>query len=302
MAILRSAFLLLLFPTLVLAADLSGTWQGNDGGTYYLTQRDNNLYWYAEHSSTHPVWAHVFDGRIHGDNIRGNWVDVPKGKTRGQGKLELKVLHSGNILKITRKTGGFGGSQLTRAGYSPSAKIPEAKKPVLSPKQTQPPVRAMPATPMQRIVKEDCVAFNWRTVQRKQINGSWKLVDGSHWLFDFGANGQEAQTALRIIRHYRVDNSCFVGRPNPSLKYMLSGGKAPAGAFSGEDCLAFNATAAKVEQHNGRWKIVDGNHWLFDFGGNQDEARQALAVIRQQHFRYSCFVGRPNPSFTYLRR
>jgi hypothetical protein len=302
MTIIRFTILLLVLPTLTFAADLTGVWNGDDGGTYYLTQRDSRLYWYAERSPTHPAWANVFDGRVRGDSIRGNWIDVPKGRTHGEGRLEMKIEYAGNVLSITRKTGGYVGSKLTRAGYTPMAPKPEVRRPTVTPKPSQPPVASFQPKPMQRMVKEDCVSFNVRNLQRKQINGSWKIVDGNHWLFDFGSNQQEAGKALRIIRHYRMDSSCFVGRPNPSLKYLLSSGKAPAGQVAGEDCLAFNPGSVTVEQHNGRWKIVDGSHWLFDFGGNQNEARQALAVIQQHHFTYSCFVGRPNPSFTYLRR
>jgi len=60
--------------------------------------------------------------------------------------------------------------------------------------------------------------------------------------------------------------------------------------------------ATKVQQIGGRWKIVDGNHWLFDFAGKEDEARTALQIIKKDDFDRSCFVGRPEPSFRYLTR
>ena len=47
---------------------------------------------------------------------------------------------------------------------------------------------------------------------------------------------------------------------------------------------------------------MSGGQWLFDFGKNETEARKALAVIKRHGFTRSCFVGRPNPDFTYLRR
>jgi len=99
-----------------------------------------------------------------------------------------------------------------------------------------------------------------------------------------------------------MNRSCFVGRPNPSFQYMLVGKKAPAGALPGEDCVSFNPRTATVKQAQGSWKIVDGGHWMFDFGNNEKEARKVLAIIRKYGFTKSCFVGRPGPSFLYLRK
>ena len=149
---------------------------------------------------------------------------------------------------------------------------------------------------------EDCVSFNPQTTAVKQVQGNWKIVDGSHWMFDFGSKKNEADRALAIIKKYRMNQSCFVGRPNPSFKYMLREGSAPAGAFAGEDCVSFNPNTATVQQAQGNWKIVDGSHWMFDFGSNESEARKSLAIIKKYGFTRSCFVGRPGPSFYYLRK
>ena len=69
-----------------------------------------------------------------------------------------------------------------------------------------------------------------------------------------------------------------------------------------EDCIAFNPATAQVKFLNNDWKIVDGNHWMFSFGNKEDEARQALAIIKKYGFTRSCFVGRPNASFQYMRK
>lgn len=296
MASLRILLLLLAFPALAQAVDLNGRWHGDDGGDYYLVQRGGKLSWYAERGATKPVWSNIFTGSLKGKRIRGDWTDVPKGKTRSHGRLELEIRESGDVLVITKKTGGYGGSRLTRASDQPASSRPMAPAPV---RPSMSAAKPMPVIPM---VKEDCVGFNWKTTVRKQVNGHWKIVDGNHWLFDFGGNAKESSEALQIIKRYRMTNSCFVGRPNPSLSYLLSGEKAPVGAMQGEDCIGFNPDTITVEQHGGRWKVADGSHWLFDFGGNQAEARQALAVIKKHGFRNSCFVGRPDPSFTYLRK
>lgn len=281
---------LLLWPAAVLAdrygGDLTGTWIGDDGGRYYLRQVDSNIYWYGEQKPTNPMWTNVFHGKLDGDKIKGRWADVPKGRMGNAGKLKLKIKYGGNILVATEKTGGFGGSQWTREGYRPpAARAPEKH------------VREY-----RRVNREDCVSFNPRTAEVKRIDGRYKIVDGRQWVFDFGGKKNEARRAMGIIRHYGINQSCFVGRPNPSLKYFLISGSAPRGAVAKEDCIAFNPDRIQVKKVNGSWKIVDGKHWIFDFGNKMDEARTAFGVIRQHNFNKSCYVGRPNPSLEYMRR
>jgi len=275
--------LLLLSVPVVAWADLTGVWRSNDHGTYYLRQSGNHLSWYGERSKNNPAWSNVYRGEIHGKRIEGKWVDVPKGHVMGRGKLKLKIRHNGNVLVATHKTGGFGGSRWTRVGYNPGP----APAPV-------------PAPPTS--LNEDCTNFSTANAKVKRINGRWKIVDGSHWMFDFGPKRNEARKALRVIKRYHLNKSCFVGRPGPSFTYMKRGNHAPVGAMPGEDCIGFSTTNAKVKRINGRWKIVDGNHMMFDFAGKRGEARKSLAIIKRKGFNKSCYVGRPNPSFSYLRR
>jgi hypothetical protein len=167
----------------------------------------------------------------------------------------------------------------------------------------QPGVTTQPVGTVQPAVgKEDCISFNPATTTAQQIQGSWKVVDGSHWMFDFGTNKAEAEQTLAIIKNYRMNQSCFVGRPNASFQYMLVSGNSPAGAFAGEDCVSFNPATTTVQQIQGSWKVVDGSHWIFDFGNKESEAKQTLAIIKKYGFTRSCYVGRPGPSFSYLRK
>ncbi len=277
--------LLLLSVPAIAWADLTGVWRSDDHGTYYLRQSGNKLNWYGELSKNNPAWSNVYQGEIHGDTIQGKWVDVPKGHVMGRGALRLKIRHSGNVLVAEHKTGGFGGSRWTRVGYNP------APGPAPAP---------IPSPPVS--LNEDCIGFSAANAQVKHINGNWKIVDGSHWLFDFGGKKNEAIRALQVIKHYHLDQSCYVGRPGPSFTYMKRGNHAPLGATPGEDCVGFNTANTQVKRINGRWKIVDGNHMMFDFAGKEGEARKSLAVIKHYGFNKSCFVGRPDPSFSYLRR
>jgi|GEM_PF-1652509 len=150
--------------------------------------------------------------------------------------------------------------------------------------------------------EEDCISFNPANISVIESGGSYKLAEGGMWLADFGGNEAEADKALQIIQHYSMDAQCFVGRPDASLTYWTVGGGAPEGAFPGEDCVSFNPETIEAKYVSGRWKVVDGDHWLFDFDQNENEARLTVEIIRFYGFDKSCFVGRPGPSFTYMRK
>lgn len=286
----------LLLPLLA-QADLTGTWQGSDGGVYYLRQMGDQLHWYGEQKAIEPRWANVFHGAIRGERINGDWLDVPKGQTLGQGKLSLVIKDNERVLERARESGGFGGARWTRVGALPES-VQVEPLPPLKPLQPRVVAPATPATPL----KEDCIAFNPADITVTQANNRWKIAEGNHWMFDFAGRQDEARQAHRILRHYGMNQACYVGRPQPSLTYLLVNGVAPMGGMRGEDCVVFNNAHLAVTEAGGRWKIADGSHWLFDFADKQAEAEQALAIMQKYGFTHACYVGRPQASFTYLRR
>jgi len=152
------------------------------------------------------------------------------------------------------------------------------------------------------IPKEDLIEFDWRKARVKQVNGRYKILVDSMWLKDFGTNRSEAWQALRVIRRYRLNRQGFVGRPDPSMEYYLGERGTPEGEIRGEDAIAFNPARLEVKEIGGRFKIVEGRHWLMDFEGNEAEARLALAIIKRHGFTHQCYVGRPNASFKYFRK
>lgn len=151
-------------------------------------------------------------------------------------------------------------------------------------------------------VKEDCISFNPDIVEAKNVNGNWTVVQGGMLMVNFGASEANCRKAVEIIKHYKMNSQCFVGRPNPSFQYWLVNGKSPVGKFDGEDCISFDPTKIEVKQINGRWKIVEGTHWMFDFESNEAEARTAFNIIKKYGFNNICYVGRPNAPMQYLRK
>lgn len=160
----------------------------------------------------------------------------------------------------------------------------------------------------QGMAAEDCVGLNYRNAEVKKIGTTWKIVEGSHWAFDFGDKEVEAKKALEVIKANRIMKSCFVGRPGPSFKYLLSvGDQAPSVNLLNEDCIPFNndkVTIMRAGPQNS-WKMVEGNMWMVDFGNtatSATEARQALSIVKKYKFNRQCFIGRPDPSFEYWKK
>jgi hypothetical protein len=151
-------------------------------------------------------------------------------------------------------------------------------------------------------ITEDCIPFNPNNVQARQVNGRWKVVHGNMLMLDFGNNRQQAVRAVQVIKHYRMDRQCFVGRPHAPMQYYTAKGRAPQGAMSGEDAISFNPRNIQAKKINGRWKVVDGSHWLLDFESKEAEARTAVKIIKHYGFNRICFVGRPNAPMMYFRK
>lgn len=152
-------------------------------------------------------------------------------------------------------------------------------------------------------LKEDIINFNYQNAQVVSANGSWKVAADNMWLLDFGPNQGQAEQALQIIRHYCLNQQCFVGRPKASMKYYLVNGKTPVGPFPGEDSIYFDNTKLRVVNVRNRWKIIElPSHAMLDFDQNEAEAWTALRIIWKYDFSYICFVGRPNAPMMYFRR
>ena len=93
--------------------DLNGVWQANDGGTYFVRQIGNNVWWVGMSGDNGNTWTNVFKGVRKGNTVVGQWADVPKGKILSGGILNLDIQGTSGVLGFTRSqvTGGFGGSK-----------------------------------------------------------------------------------------------------------------------------------------------------------------------------------------------
>lgn len=60
-----------------------------------------------------------------------------------------------------------------------------------------------------------------------------------------------------------------------------------------EDRIPFDRAKLSVAQFGGRWKVVEGNHWMIDTGSSKAEAERVLEIIQHYKLASMCFVGRP---------
>lgn len=150
-------------------------------------------------------------------------------------------------------------------------------------------------------IREDCVKHDPRGLAVRTIRGDVKITDGPHWLMSFRSNRSEAERTLGILRNYGATEVCYVGRPGPSLTYILKDGRAPTGAMTGEDCLRHDLDALALRREGTRYLMTDGRSRMVMFDG-REEAETALATIRHHGFTHICYVGRPDPSFVYMRK
>lgn len=151
---------------------------------------------------------------------------------------------------------------------------------------------------------EDCIPLNYTNLTVVASGGGFTIRDGNQAAFHFPTFA-DAQRGRQVLQTYRVTQTCFVGRPGPSMKYLLSGPSAvaPSGQLlSGEDCIGFDRSNLQIRFINGSYKIVDGNHWLLDFGSSLSEAQTSLNVINRHKFDEQCFVRRPNAPLIYWKK
>ena len=85
------------------------------------------------------------------------------------------------------------------------------------------------------------------------------------------------------------------------MMYYKINNTSPVGPFAGEDAVSFSNFNVSAQLINNRWKVVDGSHWILDFGISEANARKAVWLIKKYGFNDICFVGRPNPPMMYFR-
>jgi subtilisin family serine protease len=148
--------------------------------------------------------------------------------------------------------------------------------------------------------QEDCIGHSVSslTLSDRGGTGGWTIQDGTSLLFSFGSLRSEAEAALGVIRRYGFTKTCYVGRPGPSMQYLVAGGSVPTTSHGSEDCIGFNRAGLTLQSVGTQWRLTDGSSSMLMFPNNS-EGQQAITAINRYRLNRQCFVGRPGPSFTY---
>ena len=67
---------------------------------------------------------------------------------------------------------------------------------------------------------EDCIAFNKNNLSVVRRNSRWIITDGRSSMLNFNNKRNEANAALATLRRLDVSRQCYVGRPDPSMRYF----------------------------------------------------------------------------------
>ncbi|NER17928.1 hypothetical protein [Spongiivirga citrea] len=221
-------------------------------------------------------------------NVRSNSEYLSADFSQGFANRKVLVKMSGSTMVVTTFTTFKNGDR--RSNYATTEKFKKA------------PRIKLPSPTITTCAKEDLLSLNPKgsLKVKKNSKGTYSVVQGSRYLFS-APNVKEANQIIKIVRRYGFNSSGFVGRPDPSFTYQLCNKRASnVKPLKSEDIIAFDPSKVKVSFVRNRWKIVEGNHYIFDFGKSKKEAEEALCIIKKYKFNGVGYVGRPNASFQYM--
>jgi hypothetical protein len=111
--------------------ELTGAWQGDDHGVYYIRQVGDCVWWFGTELvdvqpglTGMPGFANVASGRVYGIRIEVEYADLPMGDVLGGGGLTLVYDAQNDRLSIIEQRGDwqpFGATTFTRIEPQASA-------------------------------------------------------------------------------------------------------------------------------------------------------------------------------------
>lgn len=172
------------------------------------------------------------------------------------------------------------------------------------------------------IVDDNCISIS-NIMVVKNMDSIWELRNEEEEHLFYFPNLEEAEKTKIILEHYQTKFICkcgegfytnSLGEENTNafiMQYHLSSDSSGIGnkeinsyTNSSEDCLPFDPEKLVAKRSlDGNWYLIEKpGHSMFGFGKNEEECVKALSVIKKYGYNQSCFVGRANPSFSYLKR
>jgi hypothetical protein len=111
-SIIEAAASLLISPT-VASANLTGVWNPDGGGTYYVLQTGTEVWWAGVSADGGRQFTNVFHGYVRPDDevmvVEGTWADLPRCNSAWLGTLRLASRYRDSFCKQS-DDGHFGAS------------------------------------------------------------------------------------------------------------------------------------------------------------------------------------------------
>jgi hypothetical protein len=118
---------------------LTGAWQGNEGGIYYIRHVGDCVWWFGTEIDAiepgvtgQPGFANVASGRLNGALLEVEWADIPLGNVLGGGGLTFVYDAAKDRLLLTEQRGDwipFGATEFTRIVPEPSLETSPSESP-----------------------------------------------------------------------------------------------------------------------------------------------------------------------------
>lgn len=172
------------------------------------------------------------------------------------------------------------------------------------------------------IIDEECITINDLFIIQN-YDSIWELKTNEEEHLYYFPNFKEAEKTKFVLEHYQTKYLCkcgdgfytnSAGEENPNaiiMHYQLTFdntgiGNKEMNSYNNpnEDCLPFNPEKLIARRSlSGDWYLIEKpGHSMFGFGKNKEACVKALGVIKKYGFNQSCFIGRANASFSYLKR
>ncbi len=212
--------------------------------------------------------------------------------------LILPVLITSGTLLLAQQPG----SAVLPGGTNPVGPAPVKEAP--SPASSAPTAKLTLSTdtpgPTDAANRKDLLAFDPQRAELRWSNGRWALQAGTVSLRDFGTRDEDAREALNIIRRLHLNQRGTIGHPVPIMEYWLADGLAPQAMSGGQHIYPIDRATLRAEAIQGQWCVLDNHRVFFNFGPLEQDAQQALNVIRKHGFDQVGYVGSSQPSMIYF--
>ncbi len=93
--------------------NLTGTWKADEGGTYYIRNIGNDIWWLGTSGNDDgKTFSNVLKGYIHQNNktITAVWADIPLGINRYYGTLTISIDSNTVLHKVNETNYDKGGN------------------------------------------------------------------------------------------------------------------------------------------------------------------------------------------------